>query len=92
MLNERKLSSQCNHSQELHKSNSTFLDDDDCDDHTVDTEDTSHDNRNNRFHDELWFENTHGADANTGLSTAVGCTKVGEDECGGDSAVYNEDV
>ena len=68
------------------------MNDDDSDNHTVDTEDTGHDNRNNRFHDEFGFENTHGTDTNTGFGAAIGGTKVGEDKGGGDSDIAKEVV
>ena len=62
------------------KYKSTFLDDDDSNDHTINTEDTSHDDGHDGFHDEFGFEDTHGADSDTGFGRAVGSTKVGEDE------------
>lgn len=68
------------------------MDDNDGDDHTVDTEDTSHDDRDDWFHDELGFEDTHGADAHTGFGATVGGAEVGEDECWGDTDVSKEIV
>ena len=71
---------------------STFLDDDDSDDHTVDTQDTSHDNGHHGFHDEVGFQDTHGADTNTCLSATVGGSEVSEDQGGGDANEAEEIV
>ena len=59
----------------------TLLHDNDGDDHTIDTENTGHDDWHDWFHDEFWFENTHGADTDACFGTTVGGTKVGENKC-----------
>ena len=56
----------------------TFLDDNDGHDHPVYTQDTGHDHWHNRLHDQLGFEDTHGADAYTSLGRAVGSPQVRE--------------
>ena len=58
----------------------TFLNDDDSNDHTVNTQNTSHDDWNYWFHDQFWLENTHGADSDTGLGTTIGGSKVSENK------------
>ena len=68
----------------------TSLDDDDGDDHAVDTQDTGHDDGYDGFHDEFWFEDTHGADADSCFCGSVGGSEVGEDEGGGNSDVSEE--
>ena len=70
----------CSHFQELYKNGFTFLNDDNSNNHTIDTEDTSHNNGDNRLHDKLGFEDTHGTDANSSFGTTVGGSEVGEDE------------
>jgi len=42
--------------------NLTFLDKDNGDDHTIDSQDTSHDNGNQRFHDNGRLPDTNAAD------------------------------
>jgi hypothetical protein len=76
---------------EVNRTN-TFLDNDDGDDHTIDTENTGHDDWHNRLHDQLWLENTHGTDSDSSLCTSVGGTEVGKDEGGGDSDESEEVV
>ena len=49
---------------------------DDANDKTVDTEDTSHNNGDKGLVDEVWLEDTDGADTNTGLGSTVGGTQV----------------
>lgn len=71
---------------------STFLYDDDGNDHTIDTEDTSHDDGYDGLHDKFGFENTHGADADTGFSTTICSSKVGKDECRSDTNISEEVV
>ena len=74
------------------KERDTFLDDDDGDDHTINTEDTSHDDWDDGLHDKFGFEDTHGADSDTGFGGTVGGSKVGKDEGWGDSNVSEEVV
>ena len=54
--------------------------DDDGDNETVDTEDTGHNNGDNRLDDKLGLQHGDGADADTGLGSAVGSAKVAENE------------
>jgi len=68
------------------------LDDDDSDDHAVNTEDTGHDHGNHRLHDQFGFEHSHRADADTCLCGPVGGAQVGEDEGGGDSDISEEEL
>lgn len=49
---------------------------DDGDDESVDTQDTRHDNGDDRLEDEFGLEDTHAADADTALSGTVGGTEV----------------
>ena len=49
---------------------------DDCNDESIDTEDTCHNNGYNRLEDQVWLEDTHAADADTTLSGSVGSSKV----------------
>jgi len=49
---------------------------DDGDDESVDTQDTRHDNGDDRLEDEFGLEDTHAADADTALSGTVGSTEV----------------
>lgn len=46
------------------------------DDEPVDTNDTSHDDRDNGLHDELGVHDTHGGDADGGLGRSVSGTKA----------------
>ena len=89
---ESRLSNQCRHPQELQKKKIrngqklklfkkeyllvTFLDEDNCDDHTVDTKNTSHDNGNDGFHDKVRLEDTHGSDTNSRLSGTISSTEI----------------
>lgn len=54
----------------------TFVIKDDSDDEAIDTQDTRHDNRYDGLEDEVGLEDTHGADADTWLSSTVGSTEV----------------
>lgn len=70
----------------------TFLNNDDSNDHTIDTENTSHDNWDHRFHDELRFEDTHGADTNSSFGRTISSTQVSEDKGRGNPNVSEEVV
>ena len=45
------------------------------DDETVDSDDTSHDDWNDRLHDEVWSHHTHGCNTNTTLGSTIGSTQ-----------------
>jgi hypothetical protein len=60
----------------LNESTFTLLDDDDGHDHSVDTQDTSHDHWHHRLHDEFGLEDTHGADTNACLGASVGGAQI----------------
>ena len=68
------------------------MDDDDSNDHTVDTQDTSHDDLDDGFHDKFGFKDTHWANTNTCFSATVGSTKVGKNQGWCDSDVSEEVV
>lgn len=59
-------------------------------DEAVDTQDTRHDNGNNRLEDQVGLQDTHAADADARLGGAVGGAEVAEDEGGGDAHVAEE--
>jgi len=69
--NEHKLHLMYNQFQGLYKNERTFLNDNDSNNHTIDTQDTSHDNWNNGFHNKIGFKDTHGADTNSCFGTTV---------------------
>ena len=75
---------------QLNKQECTSLDNDDSNDHAVDTQDTCHDDRYNWLHDEFWLEDSHGTDADSGLSWSVSSSKVGEDKGWGNSDISKE--
>ena len=54
----------------------TSLADDDSDDHAVDAEDTGHDDRDERLHDDCGSPDRDGADAGSCLGGSIGCTEV----------------
>ena len=54
----------------------TLLRDDDRYDHSVDTEDTCHDDWDERLHNYCWFPDGDAADSGACLSGAVGSSKV----------------
>ena len=54
----------------------TSLTDDDGNDHTVDTQDTSHDDGNERFHDYSGSPDRNAADACACLGSTIGCSEV----------------
>jgi len=54
----------------------TFLDENDRHDHTIDTQDTSHDNWNQRFHDNRWLPYTNATDSWSSFGGAVSSTDV----------------
>ena len=64
--------------------------DENCDDDTVNGNDTGHDNWDNRLDDKLGLQHGDGADADTGLGSAVGSAKVAENE-GSDNAHSTEE-
>ena len=49
----------------------TLATNDDSSQETVETQDTSHDNWKDRFHDKFWLEDTHGGDTDSGFSSTV---------------------
>jgi hypothetical protein len=49
---------------------------DDSDDKAVDTQDTRHNNGNDRFEDELGLEDAHAADTNATLCGTIGSAEV----------------
>lgn len=46
------------------------------DDESIDTQDTSHDNWDDWFENEFWFEYTHWCDTDTGFGSSVSCPQV----------------
>ena len=52
----------------------------DGDDHSVHSEDTSHDDGDDRLEKEVWSEDSDGNNTDTGLGSSVGSAEVGEDE------------
>jgi hypothetical protein len=65
---------------------------DDCDDKAVDTQNTSHNDWNEGSEDQFGSEDTHTANTDTGLGSAVGSAQVAEDQSGGDSHETEEGV
>ena len=49
----------------------TSCTDNDCDNQTIDTQDTSHNNGDDGLHDELRAHDTHGGNSNTTLCCAI---------------------
>ncbi len=62
----------------------TGTSDEDADNESVHTENTSHDDGDNRFEKELRLEDSDGNNTDTGLGSSVSSTQVGEHE-GGDN-------
>lgn len=89
MQDVHRLTCQCRCRRLCYRKN-TSLDNDDSNDHTIDTQDTCHDDRNHRFHDEIGFEDTHRTDANSCFSWPIGSSEVSEDESWSDSDVSEE--
>jgi len=54
-------------------------------DEAVDTQHSSHDNRDDVLHNEVGVHHTHGRKADAGLGGSVGGSDVGENKGGGDS-------
>ena len=54
----------------------TLLSDENGNDETVDTQDTSHDDGNDRLHDQFRLQDTHTADTNTTLSGTISSTQI----------------
>ena len=65
--------------------------DDDGDDESVDTEDTSHDNWDNRFEDELWLEHGDTTDSDSRFSSSIGSSEVSEHQGANDSHASEEE-
>ena len=63
----------------------TLLSHENGDNHAVHTENTGHDDRNDRFEEEVGLEHCHGDNTDTGLGSAVGRSKVGKDESSSDA-------
>ena len=59
---------------------------------TVNTQDTCHNNGNEGLEDQLWLQDTHGGNTDTGLGSTVGSTQVAENESGGDTHETEEGV
>lgn len=53
---------------------------DNSDDKAVDTQDTCHNNWDQGLEDQLWLEDTHGADTDTGFGSTVRGSQVAENE------------
>ena len=93
MPNEHMQRLPCIQLRELfYYSSFTFLHDNDGDDHTVNTENTSHDDGYDGLHDEFGLENTHRADTDACFGASVGGTEVGENEGRCDTDVSEEVV
>ena len=58
---------------------------DNSDDETIDTEDTSHDNRDQGLEYKVWLRDTHSGDADSRSCSSVSSAKVAEDQSGCDS-------
>ena len=58
----------------------TGVGDNDRNDETIDTQDTSHDDGNNRLDNELRLEDSNRANTNTGLSSTVSGAHISENE------------
>ena len=54
----------------------TSGDKDDGDNESVDTQDTSHDNWDDRFDDEVWLQHSHAGNSYTTLGSAVSSSEV----------------
>jgi hypothetical protein len=54
----------------------TFLRNNDRNDHTIDAENTCHDDWNQRFHNDGWLPNSNAADACSGLGGAISCSEI----------------
>lgn len=82
----------CRHSDRgwLHLRLSTSLNDDNGDDHTVNTQNTSHDHRHNWLHYEFGLQNTHSTNSDACFGTSVCGTKVSKDKGRCDSNVAEE--
>ena len=53
----------------------TLVSDEYRDDKTIYSNDTGHNNRDNRLHDEIWSHYTHGSNTSATLSCTIGCSK-----------------
>ena len=58
----------------------TFVGDQHGDDEAIDGDDTCHDNRNDRLHDQVWSHDTHGCYPHSTLGRAIGCSQGWERE------------
>ena len=63
----------------------TLSSDEDANNETVHTEHTSHDSGDDRLEEKVWLQDGDGHNTDTGFSSSVGSTQVGEDEGGDDS-------
>jgi len=90
MPNGHKLIYQCSFRWWLHQKIFTFLDNNNSDDHTIDTQDTGHDDWDDWLHNEFGLEDSHWADTDSGFGTSVSSSEIGEDQSWGDSDVSEE--
>jgi len=65
-----------NHLSWLSKTKSTSLGNDDSNNHAVNTENTSHDNGDEWFHDNSWSPYWDAADSGSCFSSSVGCSEI----------------
>ena len=65
---------------------------DDSHNQAVNTQDTSHNNGNERLEDKLVLEDTDRSDTHAGLGSAVGGAQVAEHQSGGDTHEAEESV
>ena len=65
--------------------------DDDRDNETVDTEDTGHDDGDNRLDDKLGLQDGDRANADTRFGSTVGCAKVTENKSGNNAHATEEE-
>jgi len=68
----------------------TFLDHEDGNDDTIDTENTCHDNWDDGLEDLVRVNNSEGGDTDTGLGSSVGGSEVGENKGSSDTHVGEE--
>ena len=57
----------------------TFLTEDDSDDHSVDSQYTSHNDWNDTLHDQFRFQDSNGGDSDSTFGSSIGSSYIGED-------------
>ena len=60
-------------------------------DNTINTQNTSHNNWNQALEDLSWFDHGQRRDADSGLSSTIGSSKISEDESRGNTNIREEE-